>query len=143
MTDDATDRENAGRDNAVLYHHPDAVDTSRDKLMGRHVAGEGFLHGLVRHSEVDGFYCHTLDETHARDFAQRVAEIDGLKRTCTTVGLSAIGDLPGTPEPSLCPSRGSRPTPGGGGSSVPNPTVFAASTTRSPRPTRWRDLVRY
>lgn len=102
MTDAAT-----GRDNAVLYHHPDAVDTSREKLMGRHVAGEGFLHGLVRHSGVDGFYCHTSDEAHARDFAQRVAEIDERKRTCRAIGLSAIADLPGNartlslPEPGL------------------------------------------
>jgi hypothetical protein len=42
--------------NAVLFHHPDAVDTSRPRLMGRHAAGEGFLRGFVRHSGVGKVY---------------------------------------------------------------------------------------
>ncbi len=102
MTDETT-----GRDNAVLFHHPDAVDTSREKLMGRHVAGEGFLHGLVRHAEVDRFYCHTMSEAHAGDFVERVGELDERGRACEAVALSAIGDLAANartlslPEPGL------------------------------------------
>ena len=49
------------KDNAVILHHPDAVDISREKLMGRHAAGAGFLNadrdglGLVeaRHHHAD------------------------------------------------------------------------------------------
>ena len=43
-------------ENAVLFHHPDAVDINRDGIMGRHSAGDGFLRGFVKHSGVDHFY---------------------------------------------------------------------------------------
>ena len=43
-------------ENAVLFHHPDAVDINRDGIMGRHSAGDGFLGGFVKHSGVDHFY---------------------------------------------------------------------------------------
>ena len=34
---------------AAIYWHPDAYDTSRPMLLGRHSAGEGFIRGYVRH----------------------------------------------------------------------------------------------
>jgi glycosyltransferase involved in cell wall biosynthesis len=42
--------------NAAIYFHPDGFDTSRDRLMGRHAAGESFLRGFLRHGQVDNFY---------------------------------------------------------------------------------------
>ena len=42
--------------NAALHFHPDALDTSRARLLGRHSAGESFLRGMLRHAEVDEFH---------------------------------------------------------------------------------------
>lgn len=60
------------KDNAVILHHPDAVDTGRERLMGRQAAGAGFLKGFCRHSGVERFYCQVLDPVHAEDFQKRV-----------------------------------------------------------------------
>ena len=53
------------KDNAVILHHPDAVETDREKLMGRHAAGAGFLKGFCEHSGVERFYCQVLESEHA------------------------------------------------------------------------------
>jgi len=100
-----------GPQNAVLFHHPDAVDTSRPKLMGRHAAGEGFLKGFVRHAGVDAFYCHGLDAEHFDDFKARVGALDQNKRDCHWVPLGKMGgQIAGqnvktlmVPEPTLPP----------------------------------------
>ena len=63
--------------NAAFFHHPDAVDMSRAKLMGRHAAGAGFLAGYVRHSDVDAFYCHCQSRAHFNDFKARVEAAGG------------------------------------------------------------------
>ena len=97
----------AGRENAVLLHHPDAVDMTREKLMGRHAAGAGFLDGFVRHAGVERYLCHVLEAEHGEDFASRVAAIAGEARPCAAVTLSGIGELAETdrtlfvPDPSL------------------------------------------
>lgn len=51
--------------NSVLYFHPEGFSTSSDKLMGRHAAGEGFLRGWVRHSQVDKLVCCGENSKHA------------------------------------------------------------------------------
>jgi FkbM family methyltransferase len=38
--------------------------------MGRHAAGEGFLRGFVRHSEVDTLYCFAANRAAAQTFAR-------------------------------------------------------------------------
>ncbi|HEY3948959.1 glycosyltransferase family 4 protein [Phenylobacterium sp.] len=42
--------------NAAILLHPDAFETDRPRLLGRHAAGESFLRGFLRHAEVDRFY---------------------------------------------------------------------------------------
>ena len=42
--------------NAAILLHPDAFATSRESLLGRHTAGEGFLRGFLRHAQVDRFH---------------------------------------------------------------------------------------
>jgi hypothetical protein len=74
-----------GGDNAVILHHPDAVETEREKLMGRHAAGAGFLKGFVDHSGVAEFYCQVLEPAHAEDFARRVQGFGGKGRPCSMV----------------------------------------------------------
>jgi len=86
------------RENAVLFHHPDAVETNRDTLMGRHAAGEGFFRGFVRHSGVDRFYCQSLEPSHLGDFAARVRSFGALDRDCIGVPVGQMGqgdDVPG------------------------------------------------
>ena len=41
--------------NAALYLHSDALDTTTARLLGRHSAGESFLRGFLRHADVDRF----------------------------------------------------------------------------------------
>jgi glycosyltransferase involved in cell wall biosynthesis len=42
--------------NAALFLHPEAFDTTTGRLMGRHAAGESFLQGFLRHADVDQFH---------------------------------------------------------------------------------------
>src|SRR3990167_971712 len=39
--------------NAALYFHPDGYDTTGQRLMGRHSAGESFLRGFIRNADID------------------------------------------------------------------------------------------
>jgi len=104
--------------NAVLFHHPDAVDTGRARLLGRHSAGEGFLKGFVRHSGVPAFHVQALERDHFDDFQRRVQALDDRKRPCHWVPFGALGrddadgretakaDTPATlmlPDPMLAP----------------------------------------
>ncbi|MGH6718544.1 MAG: glycosyltransferase family 4 protein, partial [Alphaproteobacteria bacterium] len=58
--------------NAAFYHHPDGVATERPKLMGRHMAGAGFLTGYARHADVPRLYAYTQSAEHFADFERRV-----------------------------------------------------------------------
>jgi glycosyltransferase involved in cell wall biosynthesis len=42
--------------NAALFLHPEAFDTTTGRLLGRHAAGESFLRGFLRHADVDRFH---------------------------------------------------------------------------------------
>ena len=68
--------------NAVIQHFADAVDTSRDRLMGRHAAGEGFLNAYVRHAGVERFLCQAPDRASFEDFTRRVQAVDANGRAC-------------------------------------------------------------
>jgi hypothetical protein len=93
--------------NAVLFHHPDAVDISRSRLMGGHVVGEGFLKAFVRHSGVNNFYGLGFEQNHFDDFQSCIGALDDQNRPCHWVGL---GDIAGAgpsmlmlQDPSLAP----------------------------------------
>ncbi len=58
--------------NAAFYHHPDGTATERPKLMGRHMAGAGFLAGYARHAGVPRLYAYTQNDEHFADFERRV-----------------------------------------------------------------------
>lgn len=69
----------SARPNAAIYYAPEAFDTSRTRLLGRHAAGEGFLDAFVRHGEVDRLYayCRTREEFESfKSFVARAAESD-------------------------------------------------------------------
>ena len=85
--------------NAAIYFHSDAIDTSRGRLLGRHSAGESFLRGLLRHAEVDEFHLWNaalrpqkeLDAllTRLGQTDKPIRWIGGLDRA----GLAAVGVL--------------------------------------------------
>ena len=60
--------------NAAIVYHPEGYGTQRQKLMGRHAAGEGFLRGFLKFADVDRFYAHAESEKHFHQFAAAVAE---------------------------------------------------------------------
>ncbi len=62
---------------AALFYAPDGFDTSRAKLMGRHAAGEGFLHGLIHHAGFDRIVALTRGEADAAAFRRQVAALGG------------------------------------------------------------------
>jgi glycosyltransferase involved in cell wall biosynthesis len=59
--------------NAAIMYAVDGFDTSRDKLMGRHVAGEEFLKGFARYSNIDTFYGLMIGAQNAQRFQQDLA----------------------------------------------------------------------
>jgi starch synthase len=64
--------------NAAIHYFVEGFDTSRQKLMGRHAAGEGFLKGFLRHSGAETLYCHAASKEVAGQF-QRIATGFGCK----------------------------------------------------------------
>jgi glycosyltransferase involved in cell wall biosynthesis len=65
---------------AALFYASDGFDTSRAKLMGRHAAGEGFLHGLVRHSGFEPLVAVVPNEREGEAFRRHVAALGGTRR---------------------------------------------------------------
>ncbi|MDX2084182.1 MAG: glycosyltransferase family 4 protein [Candidatus Melainabacteria bacterium] len=66
---DKTERDFA---NAAIYYHPEGYDTSQQKLMGRHAAGEGFLKAFSQHHQQLPLYCYAARQVHAEHFSQKV-----------------------------------------------------------------------
>jgi len=94
--------------NAAIFYQPEGYDTGRQKLMGRHAAGEGFLKGFLRHSGVDTLYCYAATKEFAGHF-QRLVGGFGNKRPVRWLDeRDASGPkAPGTlylPDPSLAAS---------------------------------------
>jgi glycosyltransferase involved in cell wall biosynthesis len=54
--------------NAAIHYRAEAFDTNRQKLMGRHAAGAGFLRGFVTHAGVESFYCYSPAREMAAHF---------------------------------------------------------------------------
>ena len=68
----AAEPEAPGIANAAIMYAVDGFDTSRDKLMGRHVAGEEFLKGYVRYSGVDKIYGLMMGAQNAQRFQEDI-----------------------------------------------------------------------
>ena len=64
--------------NAAIGFAADGFRTDRPKLMGRHVAGEGFLRGFIRHAGVDRLAAYLLDPQAGADF-QVMAQAAGAR----------------------------------------------------------------
>lgn len=58
---------------AAIYFHPEGYETARADLKGRHVAGESFVTGFLRHARTDIFACHADGPAEARLFVEMAA----------------------------------------------------------------------
>ena len=63
--------------NAAIYYDAEGFDTSGERLMGRHAAGEAFLRAFARHGKVSPLYCYAATRETCGDFERRVAAITG------------------------------------------------------------------
>ena len=66
--------------NAAIYYFPDSFDTGRQKLMGRHAAGEEFLKAWARHSDVDPLICYARSQQDLQHFRERTHGLGSKER---------------------------------------------------------------
>jgi alpha-maltose-1-phosphate synthase len=71
--------------NAIFVFSADNYNTTRERLMGRQAATEGFLRGFVRHGGVSEYWCYSLRREDLETFRKRVAEFAGASRPCNAV----------------------------------------------------------
>ncbi|MEX0809989.1 MAG: glycosyltransferase family 4 protein [Dongiaceae bacterium] len=71
--------------NAIFVFSSDNYNTTRERLMGRQAATEGFLRGFVRHGGVDEYWCYSLRREDLDTFRKRIAEFAGKQRPCSAV----------------------------------------------------------
>ena len=76
----------------AIYFHPDGYVTARDDLKGRHVAGESFLIGFLRHSGQQELFCCAEDRDYAAGFFT-LAERHAPGRPIRLIGHDALAEL--------------------------------------------------
>ncbi|MEX2648116.1 MAG: glycosyltransferase family 4 protein [Alphaproteobacteria bacterium] len=81
--------------NAAFYHHPEGVATDGRRLMGRHVAGAGFLAGYARHAGVDRLFAYARDAGHFADFERRVRAANPMAPPASWIRRGRLGELAG------------------------------------------------
>ncbi len=76
--------------NAAIMYAVDGFDTSRGKLMGRHVAGEEFLKGYVRYAGVDKIYGLMMGAQNAQRFQEDIARWSGQRAEAEIIPYSQL-----------------------------------------------------
>jgi glycosyltransferase involved in cell wall biosynthesis len=79
--------------NAAIYYVSEAFDTSRDRLMGRHAAGESFLHAFARHGLVDSYYGYSATKPQFDEFKGRIQRLSGPETTVEWIPFARAGQL--------------------------------------------------
>ncbi|MEX0809186.1 MAG: glycosyltransferase family 4 protein [Dongiaceae bacterium] len=84
--------------NAAIMYAVDGFDTSRDKLMGRHVAGEEFLKGYARYADVDTFYGLMIGAQNTQRFQQDLSRWTGGRAKVEIISYNQLARVaePGT-----------------------------------------------
>src|SRR5687768_8227106 len=62
--------------NAVIRFAPDGYDISRPKLMGRHMAGNGFIRAAITERAPGPLHCYTIARGTAEAFARMAKQVD-------------------------------------------------------------------
>ncbi|OCR02116.1 glycosyl transferase [Oscillatoriales cyanobacterium USR001] len=57
---------------AAVWYTKDGYDTSGERLLGRHSAGEGFLKSLVQYGTGESLYCYTESNGNFQEFCDRI-----------------------------------------------------------------------
>jgi len=57
---------------AAVWYTKDGYDTSGERLLGRHSAGEGFLKSLVQYGTGESLYCYTENKAAFNEFCDRI-----------------------------------------------------------------------
>lgn len=78
-------------DNAAIYYEDDAYKIDVPKLMGRQMAGAGFLHGFLRHARVDRLHVYAPSERAAHNFRATAAAYD--KRPVRWIAPARVAQL--------------------------------------------------
>jgi len=89
--------------NAAIYLHPDGFDTSGQRLLGRHSAGESFLRGYVRHADVAQYHLWNVQGRPQADLDALLARVEAPQKPIQWIGrtdrpaLQRVGvlNLPG------------------------------------------------
>src|SRR5882757_7149353 len=96
--------------NLAIYYHPDGFDTNRQKIMGRHAAGEEFLKALSYWTRSEKLSCYAKNKQDALHFMQKISNASKSSswiKWGNLQGLAEIGSLfsPGPNPASLAYQR--------------------------------------
>lgn len=69
----------------AIFYHPDGYETNRERLMGRHAAGEGMLKALCQHVADDKLFCYCTEEAHFKHFVKKVKSFSSRDKVCSWV----------------------------------------------------------
>ena len=88
---------------AALYLHPDAFDTTGQRLMGRQSAGESFLRGLIRHGKTEHLFAYNAANRPIAELRAMIERIEPAAKPVKWIGMRGVQDL-ATPGLLHCPS---------------------------------------
>lgn len=103
--------------NAALYLNPEAFDTRRPALMGRHSAGESFLRGYLRHARAERFAFWNVANSPEGELRSMLERLSPLRHPTEIMprhdrhGLARIGNVH-LPQPNLAREAWQRRTIG-------------------------------
>jgi len=78
---------------AVIYLNPEAFDTTKAALMGRHSAGEGFLQGYLRHARTEQLHFWNVAGEKPAVLEAFLERFDVAGRPVTWIGQHDLGRL--------------------------------------------------
>lgn len=88
---------------AALYLHPDAFDTTGQRLMGRQSAGESFLRGLIRHGTAEHLFAYNAANRPVAELRAMIERIEPAAKPVKWIGMRGVQEL-ATPGLLHCPS---------------------------------------
>lgn len=79
--------------NAAISIYRDAIDTSRDRLMGRHAAGESFMRGFLRHADVEQLYFYNGSAAPTQSVAPLIERIQAPTKPIRWISMRSFPSL--------------------------------------------------